>query len=192
MTRDTAERSADYARIVAERLADRIPLWITPHEPFVVTALGYALGMHAPGKALMLDVLATAHHQLLGHGLVAAALRAAGAPQVAITSNYSPAWPPSDNAADAAACDTLRNRMFTDPVLAGRYPDLSEFGIGPGGLECVRDGDLDIISAPLDAPGVNYYNPTRLSALPGSPLPFQPEPIDGCPVTHFGWPVIPA
>lgn len=86
----------------------------------MVTAFEYALGIHAPGKALMLDALATAHHQLLGHGLATAALRAAGVRQVAITNNYSPAWPASDSEADvaaAAAYDTLHNRVFTDPVL---------------------------------------------------------------------------
>ena len=49
-----------------------------------------------------------------------------------------------------------------------------------------------MISAPVDALGVNYYMPTRLSALPDSPLPFQMEPIPGYPVTAFGWPVVPA
>ena len=33
-------------------------------------------------------------------------------------------------------------------------------------MDCVRDGDLAVISAPIDALGVNYYTPTRLSALP--------------------------
>ena len=59
-------------------------------------------------------------------------------------------------------------------------------------MDCVRDGDLAVISAPIDALGVNYYTPTRLSALPDSPLPFQMESIPGYPVTAFGWPVIPA
>ena len=182
-----------------ERLADRIPLWITLNEPFVVTAFGYALGIHAPGQALMLDALPTAHHQLLGHGLAAQALRAAGARQVAIANNCSPVWPASDRPADlaaAAAYDTLHNRVFTDPLLLGRYPDLSAFGVGEAGLDCVRDGDLAVIAAPMDAPldalGINYYNPTRVSALPDSPLPFQLEPIPGYPVTAFGWPVVPA
>jgi beta-glucosidase len=195
MTRDTAYRFAEYAALAADRLADRIPVWITLNEPFVVTAFGYALGIHAPGKSLMLDALATAHHQLLGHGLATSALRAAGARQVAITNNYSPAWPATDQPADVAAADTydaLHNRMFTDPVLLGRYPDLTAFGIGDAGLECVRDGDLAVIAAPIDALGVNYYSPTRLSALAGSPLPFQLEPILGYPTTAFGWPVIPA
>jgi len=195
LNRDVAWRMADYAALAAGRLADRIGMWITLNEPFVVTAFGYALGIHAPGKALMLDALPTAHHQLLAHGLATAALRTAGAREVAITNNYSPAWPASNSPADVAAarsCDTLQNRMFTDPVLLGSYPDLSAFGVGEAGLDCVADGDLAIISAPIDGLGVNYYMPTRLSALPASPLPFQLEPIPGYPVTAFGWPVIPA
>jgi len=193
--RDTAYRFADYAAVVAGRLADRVPTWTTLNEPFVVTAFGYALGIHAPGKALLLDALPTAHYQLLAHGLATSALRSSGARLVAIVNNYSPAWPATDTAADIAATaayDALHNRMFTDPVLLGRYPDLTAFGTGPDGLDCVRDGDLAIISAPIDVLGVNYYNPTRLSALPDSPLPFQMEPISGYPVTEFGWPVIPA
>ena len=195
LARDTAYRFADYAALAAGRLADRIDMWITLNEPFIVTAFGYALGMHAPGKALMLGALPTAHHQLLGHGLAVAALRAAGADRVLLTNNYSPAWPASDAAADLAATDAydvLHNRLFTDPVLLGRYPDLAAFGVGPDGLDCVADRDLDVISAPVDGLGVNYYMPTRLSALPGSPLPFQMEPIPGYPLTAFGWPVIPA
>jgi beta-glucosidase len=205
MNRATAQRFADYAAIAAGRLADRIGLWITLNEPFIVTALGYSLGLHAPGRALMLDGLPTAHHQLLGHGLATTALRAAGARQVMLTNHYSPAWPASPSPADrdaARAYDILNNRMFTDPVLLGRYPDLAPYGLGgPGGpdgddpasgLACVRDGDLPVISARLDGLGVNYYNPTSLSAQPGSPLPFQAEPIPGYPVTGFGWPVIPA
>ena len=195
LSRDTAARFADYASMTAERLADRIDTWITLNEPFVVMAFGYALGMHAPGKALMLGALPTTHHQLLGHGLAAAALRASGAKRVLITNNYSPVWPASDSTADrnaAAALDALQNRLFTDPLLLGSYPDLSAFGLSTDGLGLVHDGDLAVISAPLDGLGVNYYMPTRVSALPDSPLPFQMEPIAGYPMSAFGWPVVPA
>jgi beta-glucosidase len=195
LSRDTAGRFADYAALAAERLADRIDTWITLNEPFVVMAFGYALGVHAPGKALMLGALPTAHHQLLGHGLATAALRAGGARRVMLANNYSPVWPASDSAEDLAAAaswDALQNRLFTDPVILGSYPDLSAFGLSADGLDFVRDGDLASISAPVDGLGVNYYMPTRVSALAGAPLPFQMEPIDGYPVTAFGWPVIPA
>jgi beta-glucosidase len=195
MARETAYRFADYAEIAAERLADRVPLWITLNEPFVVMAFGYGLGVHAPGESLLLGALPVAHHQLLGHGLAAAALRSAGARQVAITNNHSPVWPATDGQADAvaaAAYDALHNRLFADPVLLGSYPDMSAFGVTPGDMEYVADGDLAVISASLDAYGVNYYAPTRIAAQPGDPLPFRMEAIEGYPVTAFGWPVIPA
>jgi beta-glucosidase len=194
LSRDTAYRFADYAQLAAERLADRIPLWITLNEPFVVMSMGYGLGTHAPGRTLLLGALPAAHHQLLGHGLATAALRSAGVRQVAITNNYAPAWPASDSPADvaaAAAYDTLQNRLFTDPVLLGAYPDLSAFGLGAD-PDYVRAGDLGLISGPIDVLGVNYYAPARLSALPDGPLPFQREPIPGYPVTAFGWPIVPA
>jgi beta-glucosidase len=151
MSRQTAQRFGDYAGLAARRLADRVPMWITLNEPFVVTAFGYALGIHAPGQALMLDALPSAHYQLLGHGRATAALRAAGVRQVAITNNYSPAWPATDSPADVAAArayDILHNRVFSDPLLLGAYPDLSAFGVGEEGMDCVQPADLDVISGP--------------------------------------------
>ena len=195
LARDTALRFGEYAWLAGQRLADRVGMWITLNEPFVTTAFAYALGIHAPGRALMLDALPTAHHQMLGHGLATAALRSAGVRQIALTNNYSPVWPATDSPADVAAAeayDIMHNRLFTDPVLLGRYPDLSAFGVAEAGLDCIRDADLEVISGSIDALGVNYYNPTRISALPSSPLPFQLEPIPGYPVTAFGWPVVPA
>ncbi len=153
-------------------LADRVGLWITLNEPFVHTVFGHALGVHAPGEALFLDALPAAHHQLLGHGLAVDALRAAGAETVLITNNLTPVRPASPSAEDLAAAeayDTLHNRMFNDPVFLGTYPDLAAFGLDamPG----LRDGDLEIISRPIDGLGVNYYNPTRISAPESPELP---------------------
>ncbi|WP_214409642.1 GH1 family beta-glucosidase [Sphaerisporangium fuscum] len=195
LERDTARHFADYADIVAERLADRIPMWITLNEPFVHMVYGYALGTHAPGRTLFLDALPVAHHQLLGHGLAVQALRSRGAERVLITNNCTPVLPASGSPEDARAADaydTLHNRLFNDPVLIGRYPDLSVYGITePGG---VRDGDLEIIAQPLDGLGVNYYNPTRIAAPPSGPasgLPFEDAGLTGYPTTGFGWPVVP-
>ncbi|MFI0350836.1 GH1 family beta-glucosidase [Actinomadura sp. 9N407] len=211
MNRDTAHRFAEYAALVADRLGDRVPLWITLNEPFVHMTEGYGLGVHAPGEALLLDALPAAHHLLLGHGLAVPALRERTRGQVAITNNYSPVWTAGDSAADHAAAtafDALQNRLFTDPVLLGRYPDLSAFGVTE--LPFVQDGDLATISAPLDRIGVNYYSPTsvgapRSLARPGGPsvlsevqdrleaagMPFEDAPIEGYPVTAFDWPVVP-
>ena len=51
LNRDTAERFAEYAALVALRLGDRVEHWFPVNEPNVVTMLGHALGVHAPGQA---------------------------------------------------------------------------------------------------------------------------------------------
>lgn len=191
LDRDTAYRFAEYAYLVAERLGDRVHRWITLNEPFIHMAYGYALGVHAPGHALLLDALPAAHHQLLGHGMATTALRGRGANEVLLTNNYSPVVPASDDPADAAAAaafDALQNRLFTDPVLLGEYPDLSAYGSPE--QPYVHDGDLGVIRTPLDGLGVNYYMPTTIRAADG-PLPFEMVTDTDGPTTAFGWPVVP-
>ncbi|WP_435123104.1 GH1 family beta-glucosidase [Micromonospora tulbaghiae] len=187
---DTAARFAEYADLTAARLGDRVKLWITLNEPFIHMSLGHGVGEHAPGRTLLFDAFPVAHHQLLGHGLAVAALRARSTSPVAIANNYSPVRLAGDTDADraaAAAYDALHNRLFTDPLLGRGYPDA--LGPDPG---VVRDGDLDVIAAPIDVLGVNYYNPTGIRA-PGadSPLPFEIVPLEGYPRTAFDWPVAP-
>jgi beta-glucosidase len=195
MNRDTAYRFAEFAYRTAERLADRVGLWITLNEPVVVTSYGYGFGVHAPGRTLMLDALPTAHHQLLAHGLAVTALRSRGARRIGLTNHYSPAWP-ADPASDAdrraaLAFDTFMNRMFTDPVLTGAYPDLASLG-GPDLSPHIRSEDLSVIALPIDFLGVNYYTPTRVKGpAGGGPLPFDMVDIDDYPVTGMGWPIVP-
>ncbi|MGW9169646.1 GH1 family beta-glucosidase [Agromyces sp. NPDC055658] len=209
LARDTASRYAEYVGLVLDRLGDRVGRWITLNEPAMTTLEGYALGTQAPGRQLMLGALPTVHHQLLGHGLAVAAIRAAaasgsgsrsGSVEIGITNNHTLVVPASSEPADlmaAGAFDLVYNRIFVDPVLTGAYPDLSAFGLEafPG----LEDGDLETISAPLDFYGVNSYNPTYVAApaegseFAAAGLPFEPvAPPEGTPVTGFDWPVVPA
>ncbi|MFB9430301.1 GH1 family beta-glucosidase [Streptoalloteichus tenebrarius] len=192
LARDTAHRFADYAALVAERLADRVPWWITLNEPAVVTMLGYGVGEHAPGRTLLLDALPAAHHQLLAHGLATRALRSAGAARVGVANSHTPVWPASDHPDDvaaAAAYADLHNWIYGDPLLVGAYPDLAWLA---GGLPDDAADDLPLIAQPLDFYGVNYYCPTRVRAAdPGEPLPFAVAEIAERPRTHVGWPVVP-
>ncbi|MGR6970300.1 GH1 family beta-glucosidase [Streptomyces cynarae] len=200
LQRDTASRFAEYVSVVAGRLGDRVHKWITLNEPAEHTLLGHALGAHAPGRQLMFDALPVAHHQLLAHGLAVRALRAAGASDIGIANSHGPTWPASRKQEDVEAAefyDVLLNRLFSDPLLLGRYPD----GIGelmPGDVH----SDLKVIAEPVDWYGINYYAPTRVGAPQGAEiefggltlpaeLPFSVREIEGHPVTDFGWPVVP-
>jgi len=169
--RDTAFRFRDYALDVHRVLGDRVTHWTTFNEPFCSSLLGYASGVHAPGRQEPRAAVAAVHHQHLGHGLAAGALRAAGAEQIGITLNLTNAIP--RDAADpldveaARRLDSLANRIFLDPLLRGAYPvdtlaDLEPYGLG----EVILPGDLEIIAAPIDFLGVNHYHDDLVSGRP--------------------------
>ncbi len=201
--RDTAARFAEYAQLVHQRLRDRVRRWTTLNEPWCSAFLGYAGGVHAPGRTEPAAAMRAAHHLLLGHGLAVQALRASDATsRLSITLNLYPVDPVSDSHADAEAArriDGQMNRLFLDPLLAGRYPgdvldDVAEVTDGA----YIRDGDATIIGSPLDALGVNYYTRHTVRADPDAGR-IASEPSEwiaagdiefvdqGLPKTAMGW-----
>ncbi|HEY0508370.1 MAG TPA: GH1 family beta-glucosidase [Blastococcus sp.] len=165
--RSTAERFGEYAEVLAAALGDRVPLFITLNEPWCSAYLGYASGVHAPGRTDDAAALTAVHHLNLAHGLAAASIRrAAPASRVAVTFNLAWVCPETDSPQDAEAArrvDGLQNRLFLDPVLRGSYPaDVQADTAAVTDWSFVRPGDLEVISAPLDVLGVNYYSPTRV------------------------------
>ncbi len=208
-TRDTAELFADYAAVMAEALGDRVRRWITLNEPWVVANLGYRTGEHAPGLRDARQAVAATHHLLLGHGLGTAAVRAS-APSgpaaadglaVGVTLNLTsvrPADPASGADRElATTVDAGFNSVFLQPLLNGSYPAR----LGPDhapGADLVRDGDFEVIQAPIDFLGVNYYSPHIVGVrddgvlrrgdhpLPGAPGAVLVRP-DGMQVTAMDW-----
>jgi beta-glucosidase len=208
--RDTAWRFADLALAAHARLGDRVSSWITLNEPWCSAFLGYASGVHAPGRRDPAAALRATHHLLLGHGLAVAALREAGSvAEVGITLNLYPVHAASQEPADVDAArrlDGMQNRIFLDPVLRGSYPedvldDLSAIGFNH---DHVKAGDLDIIGAPIDVLGVNYYTSFRVRSPDPDEVPHphrRGSPWVGCddvefvsqhlPLTHMDWEVDP-
>lgn len=197
LNRDTAQRFGDYAFMVGEKLADRVTGFMTLNETYIHYLLGYALGIHAPGRVMGMAAFPVAHHQMLGHGLAVRALREAGARSVGIANNYAPAWPASDREADLQAAnmvDAMHNHVFTDPLLRGEYPDLALNLLSeadPALLDVIQPGDLAIMAAPLDFLGVNYYQPDYAKANPAAPFGVEMALIPDREYTAFGWPVVP-
>jgi beta-glucosidase len=102
--------------------------------------------------------------------------RAREGEQIGVTLNMSPGVPASPSAEDAAAArrmDLMVNRQFTEPLLGAAYPeDMPEVYGEISDLSFRRDGDLELISAPLDFLGVNYYYPIHAADAPYA----QPDP----------------
>jgi beta-glucosidase len=199
--RPTVDAFGAYVEAVADRLGDRVPMWVTINEPWVAAMLGYVLGTHAPGRRSARDGLLAGHHLLLAHANAVQVLRRTGG-DIGITLNVTDVVPASDQPGDAAAArlaDQQVNRWFLDPLLLGRYPEEMAAAYGPLAEGIVREGDLDAIRAPIDFLGINYYFRTHVAAAEPVPdaddplalLPYRAVVPDGLPVTAMGWPVEP-
>ena len=186
--RDTAERFADYSMIVFDRLSDRVKVWTTINEPWCVAMYGYADGIHAPGRRDFSAAIRAVHHLLLAHGLAASRIRAAepDSVEIGITLNLGNTRAvPGDEAAVAAAhrADGLAVRMYLEPLINGRYPpDVLDDLAARGVTVPIADGDLKVISTPIDVLGVNYYFDTLLTAA---------GELRSQPLTGLGWPITP-
>jgi beta-glucosidase len=196
--RDTASRFADFTSAVTERLQDKVTNWITLNEPWCSSFLSYAAGIHAPGRTDPAAAVASVHHLLLAHGLGMQAIREVPGANAGITLNLFPVHAKdNDNPWDVDAArriDGLQNRIFLGPVLDGAYPEDVVADLEPHMTGLVRPGDLDVISAPIDFLGVNYYRDYLVAAgdKPEFPSPwvnaeevvFVPRDL---PVTDSGW-----
>jgi beta-glucosidase len=161
--RETAERFADYARVMVDALGDRVSRWTTLNEPWCAAFLGYGSGVHAPGRTGDVSALAAAHHLNLGHGLAGRVIRETLGERAILstTLNLHVMKPETDEPEDVDAArriDAVGNRIFLDPVLDGRYPqDLLDDTAAITDWSFVRDGDLEITHTGLDVLGINYY-----------------------------------
>jgi beta-glucosidase len=162
--RETALRFADYAEQMARELGDRVQVWTTLNEPWCSAYLGYAAGVHAPGRAEPAAALAAVHHLNLAHGLAGQAIRAVlREARVSVTLNLHvsrPVDPDSEADRDAVRqIDAIANRAFLGPILGGAYPDdLLADTASVTDWSFVQDGDTAAACVPLDMLGVNYYS----------------------------------
>lgn len=174
--RDTAYRFRDYAMKVHSALGDRVNVWTTLNEPWCSSFLSYTGGEHAPGHHSLKEGMLASHHLLLGHGLTLQSLGKADPElNLGLTLNFSVADPldpenPEDQRA-ARLADGQANRWFLDPIFRGHYPaDIVEeyADVDPGAGEAFADailpGDMEVISTPFSTLGVNYYQPSVVTA----------------------------
>lgn len=202
LNRDSIDWFADYTRVVAERLGDRVGHWMTQNEPQCFVGLGHGGGGHAPGlKYHWPELMRVAHHTLVAHGESVKILRSlcpaalVGAAPVACVK-----IPNTDAAADVAAAKagtfTLSEKTlwsthwFADPMLLGCYPG-DGLALFEKDLEgSVLEGDMARIHQPLDFFGYNIYNGQRVEAdAEGKAVSVTATP--GHPATTMHWRVEP-
>ncbi|MES2139856.1 MAG: GH1 family beta-glucosidase [Bacteroidota bacterium] len=124
--REVCNWFAEYVELCTKHFGDRVKNWMVFNEPMAFTALGYMLGIHAPGKRGMKGFLKATHHTVLCHGIGGRIIRK-NVPNAHIGTTFScspiDAWKEKPaNIRAAKREDVLINRLFIEPVLGMGYP----------------------------------------------------------------------
>jgi beta-glucosidase len=195
LNRDVAAWFSEYAAVCYEALDDRVELWATLNEPWVVTDGGYLTGVLAPGHRSPFAAARAGHNLLRAHAAAVEAYRAAGRHRIGVVVNLEPKHPASDRVEDRAAAaraDAYLNRHYLDPLLLGRYPEELAGIYGEAWCESF-DREAASLRVPIDWLGVNYYTRNVVRHQPdcwplGAERVRQPRAIH----TETDWEVYPA
>ena len=182
---------ADYAQVMYRALDDRVPLWATINEPWVVADGGYMHGVLAPGHRCAHEAAVAAHRQLQAHAAAVRAYRAVGRHRIGLVVNVEPKHlAPGASAADrhaAALADAYMNRQYLDPTLLGRYPDELREVFGASWPDW-PDAEVEALKTPVDWLGLNYYTRAVVQADPaGWPVKAAAVRQPGAIYTETGW-----
>jgi beta-glucosidase len=182
---------AEYAGVVADRLADRVRDWITINEPQVFAFTGHAEGRHAPGTRDWRQGLLAADGALRGHAAAAERLRA-GRPGIrvgaVIDANLVEAAGPEDEHEAAARTHVaIRQRWFLEPLFGRGYPAEALAAHAAAGHLTGVPVDVPLPYAELDFLGVNYYTREVVAAEAGTPFGLRVVRRDGVERTTMNW-----
>jgi len=159
--RALTDHFAEYARIVFDRLADRVSIWATFNEPWVAAFLGYGHGIHAPGICNAQAAYQAAHHMLLAHAKAVQVFREGNYQgEIGLILNLNHLLPASDRPEDVAAAGRVyaeTHSIFLDPLIHGSYPEAFYDWLGPHAPQRAAD-DLARIHGTVDYLGINHYN----------------------------------
>lgn len=185
----------EYAQVMFHAFGDRVPMWATLNEPWVVVDGGYLHGVNAPGHANLFEAPIAAHHLMLSHASAVRAYRAGGWPhQIGLVVNLEPKDPASDSPEDLAAtarAHTYFNEQYLDPVFFGRHPEGLARIYGAGWPDFAAS-EVARIQEKIDFLGINYYtraltkdDPTRPPVRDARVVP------EGATVMTTGWELYP-
>ena len=203
LNRDSSDWFTDYAKVIVDKISDRVTHWMTQNEPQVYLGLGHYDGIHAPGVKLpMEDILLATHNSLIAHGKAVQVIRnnakakpLIGAAPVGITKIPHTNDPKDIEAARSHMFSLPKknywnNTWYADPMILGYYPE-DGLKVYEKELPEIKDGDMETICQPLDFYGANIYMGDRIQAATnedGYEILSRP---DGYPITTMDWEVSP-
>lgn len=198
VNRDSADWFTEYARVVFDRLSDRVAMWATHNEPVVASLAGYGSGTMAPGLSDHAMAYQAAHHINLAHGKVVQLFRQGGYQgKIGIVLDLHNLIPASEKEEDQLAWRRTigsSQGIFFEPIFQGHYPSYLLEWLGPIAPK-IQAGDLTTIYQPLDFLGMNYYFTSEIRHDESGGLLKSTEKMVTQPTlgfTEVGWGIHPA
>ena len=194
LNRDVASWFADYATVMYRALADRVPMWATLNEPWVVAHAGYVEGTLAPGHRSLYEAPIVAHNLMRAHGAGVQAYRAAAKQRIGLVVNLEPKHTATQEEEDLLAtkhADAYMNRQYLDLAMLGRDPEEMRAIFGDAWPDFPAE-DYALIKQPLDWVGVNYYT-RSVNKWSAKRWPVRARPVRqwNATYTETGWEVYP-
>ena len=216
--RDIHHWISDYSAEIARRYSDRVTHFFTLNE--MPCILGGYRGWFAPGLEVNeREVFNIIHHMLLSHGSMVQAVRANAKQNVLLgcAHNGLGHYPASESKEDYEAFIKAMNCIeaapgryapqegsgilsgdsltyYLDPIHFGKYPDKA-FELFADKMPEIKDGDMKLISSPVDYQGINIYEgrPITAGSAPGKKDGgWHIEPFEeGYNITAAKWPITP-
>jgi beta-glucosidase len=196
LNRDTAEYFGEYTETVVRRLGDRVKNWITLNEPWIVLVCGYLLKVFPPGLFKPFSAMKVAHNLLLAHGVSAARIKSLyPKSNVGITNALMPVYSYrlDKESSSVKRADAILNQLWLDPIFKGKYPDEISKEVERQNKENLREGDLKIISTPIDFLGINNYSRMVVKPVWFPFYNFRPVNVKykGAKFTSMDWEIFP-
>ena len=203
--RDIVKAFADYSTAVVEHFGDRVKKWTPINEPWVVSWLGYGIGIHAPGVKDRKSAFAAAHHTVLAHIASTNAMCAVRSDILTgpvLNQANSIADNPKDpvQAHALAIADAHQNTFWMDAFMKGSYPQILLDTYGDELASVIKPGDLESATVKNDFIGINYYFDNYIHPSKGGGNQWHSiaglfgldidETAPG-PLTDMGWPLTP-
>ncbi|MFN6945814.1 MAG: GH1 family beta-glucosidase [Cytophagaceae bacterium] len=195
--RDIISWFSDYVDKVTRKYGDRVKNWMVLNEPLVFTALGYLLGIHAPGLRGLSNFFPAVHHatmcQAAGGKIIRSNVKHS---YIGTTFSCAPTFPYKEtvrslNAAKRA--DVVLNRLYIEPVLGMGYPS-EDFKLLQGIESYMKAGDDLLLPFDFDFIGIQNYTREVITFSITQPYGWMKQ-VRACdrrvPVTEMGWEVYP-
>lgn len=158
--RDVINWFSEYADQCTRLYGDKVKNWMVLNEPLAFTALGYLLGIHAPGKKGFRNFYPAVHHaamcQAEGGRIVKRNVPLANVGTTFSCSSIEPFSEKEKHAIAVEKYDALINRLFIEPSLGLGYPvkSIKQFRKI---FKYMKPGDEEKLKFDFDFIGIQNY-----------------------------------